>query len=38
MLPPFTLIKYEPFHAKVLFKTPKYNVYLNENFRVFDKK
>ena len=29
-------IKYEPFHAKVLFKTPKYNDYFKQNFRVFD--
>jgi hypothetical protein len=29
-------IKYEPFHGKVLFKTPKYNDYFKENFRVFN--
>ena len=29
-------LKYEPFHSKVLFKTPKYNDYFKENFRVFD--
>jgi hypothetical protein len=29
-------IKYEPFHGKVLFKTPKYNDYFKENFRSFD--
>jgi hypothetical protein len=29
-------IIYEPFHGKVLFKTPKYNEYFKENFRSFD--
>jgi hypothetical protein len=29
-------IKYEPFHGKVLFKTPKYNDYFKENFKAFD--
>ena len=29
-------IKYEPFHGKVLYKTPKYNDYFKENFRSFD--
>jgi len=29
-------IHYEPFHGKVLFKTPKYNEYFKENFREFD--
>ena len=29
-------IKYEFFHAKVLFKTPKYNDYFKENIRIFD--
>ena len=29
-------IKYEAFHGKVLFKTPKYNDYFKENFRTFD--
>ena len=29
-------ITYEAFHKKVLFKTPKYNAYFKENFRVFD--
>ena len=29
-------IKYESFHAKVLFTTPKYNDYFKKNFRVFD--
>ena len=29
-------IKYEPFHAKVLYKTPKYNEYFKENFKTFD--
>ena len=28
-------IKYEPFSGKVLFKTPKYNDYFKENFRIF---
>jgi len=29
-------LKYEPFHGKVLFKTPKYNDYFKENFKSFD--
>ena len=29
-------LKYEPFHGKVLFKTPKYNNYFKENFKMFD--
>jgi hypothetical protein len=29
-------IRYEAFHGKVLFKTPKYNNYFKENFRTFD--
>ena len=29
-------LKYEPFHGKVLFKTPKYNDYFKENFRSFN--
>ncbi len=29
-------ITYEKFHGRVLFKTPKYNDYFKENFRVFD--
>jgi len=29
-------IIYEPFHGKVLFKTPKYNEYFKENFKSFD--
>lgn len=29
-------LKYEAFHSQVLFKTPKYNDYFKENFRVFD--
>ena len=29
-------IKYETFHGKVLFKTPKYNDYFKENFKSFD--
>jgi hypothetical protein len=29
-------LKYESFHSKVLFKTPKYNDYFKENFRVFN--
>ena len=29
-------LKYESFHSKVLFKTPKYNDYFKENFRIFD--
>ncbi|MBN2534701.1 MAG: transposase [Spirochaetales bacterium] len=29
-------IKYEPFHGRVLFKTPKYNDYFKENFKAFD--
>ena len=29
-------IKYEPFHGKVLFKTPKYNDYFKENFKAFN--
>ena len=29
-------IKYESFHGKVLFKTPKYNEYFKENFKSFD--
>lgn len=29
-------ITYESFHGKVLFKTPKYNDYFKENFRIFD--
>ena len=29
-------IKYDQFHGKVLFKTPKYNDYFKENFRTFD--
>ncbi|MBN2534397.1 MAG: transposase [Spirochaetales bacterium] len=29
-------IKYEPFHGKVLFKTPKYNDYFKEDFRTFN--
>ena len=29
-------VKYEPFHGKVLFKTPKYNDYFKKNFEVFD--
>lgn len=29
-------IKYEPFHGKVLFKTPKYHDYFKENFKVFN--
>jgi hypothetical protein len=29
-------LKYEAFHGKVLFKTPKYNDYFKENFRSFD--
>ena len=29
-------IKYESFHGKVLFKTPKYNDYFKENFKSFD--
>jgi hypothetical protein len=28
-------IKYEPFHSKVLYKTPKYNDYFKENFKFF---
>ena len=28
-------LKYEPFHGKVLFKTPKYNDYFKENFKSF---
>jgi len=28
-------IIYEPFHGKVLFKTPKYNEYFKENFKSF---
>jgi len=28
-------IQYEPFHGKVLFKTPKYNEYFKENFNEF---
>jgi len=28
-------IKYESFHGKVLFKTPKYSDYFKENFKVF---
>jgi hypothetical protein len=29
-------LKYEPFHGKVLFKTPKYNDFFKENFKSFD--
>lgn len=29
-------LTYEPFHSKVLFKTPKYNDYFKENFKTFD--
>jgi hypothetical protein len=29
-------ITYEAFHGRILFKTPKYNDYFKENFRVFD--
>jgi len=29
-------IIYEPFHGKVLFKTPKYNEYFKENYKSFD--
>lgn len=29
-------IHYEPFHGKVLFKTPKYNEYFKENFKEYD--
>lgn len=29
-------ITYEDLHSRVLFKTPKYNDYFKENFRVFD--
>jgi len=29
-------IRYEPFHGKVLFKTPKYNDYFKENFKSLD--
>ena len=29
-------LKYEPFHGKFLFKTPKYNDYFKENFKSFD--
>ena len=29
-------MKYEPFHGKVLFKTPKYNDYFKENFKTFN--
>jgi hypothetical protein len=29
-------IHYEPFHGKVLFKTPKYNEYFKEIFKEFD--
>ena len=29
-------IKYEPFHGKILFKTPKYNDYFKENFKSFN--
>jgi hypothetical protein len=29
-------LKYEPFHGKILFKTPKYNDYFKENFKSFD--
>ena len=36
--PPVSLekIKYEPFHGKVLYKTPKYNAYFKENFKFLD--
>jgi len=36
--PPVSLekIHYEPFHGKVLYKTPKYNEYFGENFKFFD--
>ena len=29
-------LKYESFHGKVLFKTPRYNKYFKENFKVFN--
>ena len=29
-------ITYEPFHGKVLYKTPKYNEYFGQNFKFFD--
>ena len=29
-------LKYEPFHRKVLFKTPRYNEYFKKNFKVFN--
>ncbi len=29
-------ITYEPFHGRVLFKSPKYSEYFKENFKVFD--
>ncbi len=36
--PPVSLqkITYEPFHGKVLYKTPKYNEYFGQNFKLFD--